>query len=67
MKTKEIKPNQDFKHGKKAYKKGRKYEVSSEDAAYFESAGWVGEEMPSRSQSLEVHDGKLGQISEVTK
>lgn len=61
-----IKPNQDFKHGKKTYKKGRSYEVSDDDGKYFLSAGWVGEPTESgKEQSLEVHSGKIGHSAEV--
>lgn len=64
MKT--IKPNQDFKHGKKTYKKGRKYEVSEEDAEYFESTGWTGETVSAgKTHSLDVQDLTLGHSSEV--
>lgn len=61
-----VKPNQDFKHNRKMYKKGRSYEVSSEDADYFASVGWVGQPAETgKEQSLEIHDGVLGQKSEV--
>ena len=60
-----IKPNQDFKHGKKNYKKGRKYEVSDEDAKYFEACGWVGEQVAGEPASLKIQDMMLGHSSEV--
>lgn len=61
-----IKPNQEFKHEKKTYKKGRSYEVSDDDAKHFISAGWVGESGEAgKEQSLEIHSGVLGQSSEV--
>jgi hypothetical protein len=65
MKTREIKPNQDFKHEKKTFKKGRKYEVSLEDAKYFTSAGWVGEPTEGKAQSLEIQDIYEGHEAEV--
>lgn len=61
-----IKPNQDFKHGRKTYKKGRKYEVSDEDAKYFASCGWVGDVIATgQEQSLKIDDVMLGHTSEV--
>lgn len=62
----EIKPNQDFKHDKKTYKKGRKYEVSPEDAEYFQECGWVGERLETgKTHLLDVQDMQLGHSSEV--
>lgn len=72
MKT--IKPNQDFKHGRKTYKKNRKYEVSEEDAEYFEACGWVGDAdktvvkrgvRADGSEWLDIHDAVIGHSSEV--
>lgn len=60
-----IKPNQDFKHGKKTYRKGRKYQATEEDAKYFESVGWVGEIVEGKEQSLKIDDVMLGHTSEV--
>lgn len=61
-----IKPNQDFRHGKKNYKKGRKYEASDEDAEYFQACGWVGEQPETgKEHSLDVHSGVIGHSSEV--
>lgn len=65
MKTQTITPNQTFKHGTKTFEKGKKYKVSPDDANYFKSAGWVGEVTGSEPATLNVHDGKLGQKSEV--
>lgn len=63
MKT--IKPNQEFKHGRKTYKKNRKYEVSPEDAEYFEACGWVGEQpVSSAVHTLDIHDSTLGHEAE---
>jgi hypothetical protein len=61
----QIKPNQDFKHGRKTYKKGRKYEVEAEAADYFELCGWVGDGGSSGDQSLDIQDIQLGHSSEV--
>lgn len=64
MKT--IKPNQDFKHGRKSYKKNRKYKVDEEDAEYFAACGWIGEQIETgKVQSLDIHDMTLGHSSEV--
>lgn len=65
MKT--IKPNQEFKHGPKTYKKNRKYEVSPEDAEYFEACGWVGEQPAEtgKEQTLDIQDTYLGHSAEV--
>lgn len=61
-----IKPNQDFRHEGKSYKKGRKYEVSDENGKYFQSCGWVGEQPETgKEHSLDVHDVMLGHSSEV--
>jgi len=65
MKLREIRPNQDFKHGPKTYKKGRKYEVTGDEANYFIAAGWVGVPKEPETKELDIHDGKLGQTAEV--
>lgn len=60
-----IVPNQDFKHDR-LYEKGKEYDVSEEDAEYFEAAGWVGERPETGNHHfLEVHDGVIGHSSEV--
>jgi hypothetical protein len=61
----QIKPNQDFKHDRKTYKKGRKYEVEAEDADYFIQAGWVGDGSSTGDQSLDIQDVQLGHSSGV--
>lgn len=62
----QIKPNQDFKHDRKTYKKGRKYEVSEEDGEYFANCGWTGEAGEvSKAHSLDIQDMTLGHSSEV--
>lgn len=70
----QIKPNQDFKHGRKTYKKGRKYEVSEEDGEYFANCGWVGDPgativkrgtRPDGTEWLDIHDAVIGHSSEV--
>lgn len=59
-------PNQTFKHETKTYRKGHEYEVSEEDAEYFGEVGWIGERSSkAATHSLEIHDGQLGQTSEV--
>jgi len=64
MKT--IIPNQSFKHGRETYKQGVEYQVSDEDAHYFQMVGWVGGEAgPEQTHTLDVHDGTLGHTSEV--
>lgn len=60
-----IVPNQDFKHDR-LYEEGKEYDVSEEDAEYFQSAGWVGDKPETGiEQSLDIHDGILGHLSEV--
>lgn len=60
-----IVPNQDFKHDR-LYEKGKEYDVSEEDAEYFESAGWVGEQSEiGKEHLLDVHSGVIGHSSMV--
>lgn len=68
----EIIPNQEFKHGSETYAKGERYEVSEEDAKYFEDVGWVGGDPElydgyayNGEHSLNIHDGLLGHSAEV--
>jgi len=58
-------PNQDFKHGGQAFVEGEEYEVSDEEAEYFEACGWVGERTAGESVTLDVQDMMLGHSSEV--
>lgn len=66
MKPRTIVPNQTFKHAAKTYEEGESYEVSIEDAEYFEAAGWIGERAEtSKAQTLDIHDVMLGHSAEV--
>lgn len=59
-------PNQAFKHGLKTYSPEVEYEVSKEDAEYFERNGWVGEKLVNPAAvDLDVHASFLGHASEV--
>ena len=59
-------PNQLFKHGTETYEAGKSYEVSDEDAHYFEMVGWAGPEAAGgNDHTLDIHDGQLGHKSEV--
>lgn len=61
-----ITPNQSFKHGRETYEKDTEYEVSDEDAHYFQMVGWVGgEPTTAQDHTLDVHNGTLGHTSEV--
>lgn len=61
-----IAPNQDFRCGTVTYKEGQSYEVSEDDARYFQEAGWIGEKPETgKVQSIEIHDIKLGHSVEV--
>ena len=58
-----IKPNQDFKHDKDHFRKGREYTVTTELGNYFKSNGWVGEKKPPQDVSIDIQDGKHVQRS----
>lgn len=61
-----IVPNQTFKHGPRTYEEGEAYEVSEEDAEYFEAAGWTGDALPTNGEvNLEIFDVMLGHSAEV--
>lgn len=64
MKT--IVPNQEFKHGRETYEKGKSYEVSDEEAYYFTANGWVGPEPETgKEHTLDIHDVTSGHEAEV--
>lgn len=62
-----IVPNQTFKHGLETYVEGQSYEVSYEDAEYFEDAGWIGEggSQTNGGLHLDIQDVMLGHSAEV--
>lgn len=53
-------PNQIFKHDGKTYETGESYDVSEDDAAYFQEAGWVGERRDGEDVALEIQNIQLG-------
>lgn len=62
----QITPNQNFKHGDKTYKRDNQYDVSDDDAAYFQAVGWIGGGQSTEAvTSLEVQNIQLGHLSEV--
>lgn len=63
----QIIPNQKFKHAGETYEANKPYEVSPELAFYFKMSGWIGDGPPDTDKvhTLDVHDSRLGQISEV--
>lgn len=64
MKT--IVPNQNFKHGRETYEKGKEYQVKDQDAHYFTMIGWVGKPGETgQEHNLEIQDSALGHTSEV--
>lgn len=73
MAQKKIVPNQEFKHEKRHYRKGRSYEIESDLAKYFIENGWAdhagakkaGQKVGKNSATLEVQNGQLGQKAEV--
>jgi hypothetical protein len=58
-------PNQTFKHGAETYEAGESYEVSADDAQYFQQAGWIGERAVGEGATLDVADIQLGHSAEV--
>jgi hypothetical protein len=58
-------PNQTFKHGSETYEAGESYDVSDNDAQYFQQAGWIGERTAGEGVTLKVADIQLGHSAEV--
>jgi hypothetical protein len=58
-------PNQMFKHGSETYEAGESYDVSDDDAQYFQQAGWIGGRTAGEDVTLEVADIQLGHSAEV--
>ena len=67
--AKTITPNQDFKHGRETYKKGKPYQVSEGEAYYFQQCGWLSDspakKSGKKSTTLEIHDTEHGHEAEV--
>lgn len=61
----QIVPNQKFKHGGVTYEKGEPYDVSDDDAAYFQEAGWVGERRGIDDLTLDIQSIHLGHAAQV--
>jgi hypothetical protein len=60
-----IVPNQTFKHDAKTYGAGESHDVSSDDAQYFQQAGWIGGRTAGEGATLKVADIQLGHSAEV--